>query len=278
MSDETVPIFVVGSGRSGTRMIFKLLSGIPEIEIYHEYLCTHIQQASALYYMQLIDEDKIKERIKELHGAAIYYSEARYWMDCSNKLSWIIEPLFELFPQAKFVNLTRDGRKVASSYFHKLGAEMYDDDSVRIMLNWLSNRDSVPLPPPEKKYWWNIPQKEQPFAEDFPKFSRFQRCCYQWREANRVIIESLKKIPKEQQLLVKFENLTTNKDVLKRFLQFFEVEYEEHFLESLQTPRNVFFPMDFNLTDTQLRQFNEIAADMMEELGYADKEEYSVKY
>ncbi|MHA1360795.1 MAG: sulfotransferase family protein [Candidatus Helarchaeota archaeon] len=278
MSSETIPIFVVGSGRSGTRMIFKLLSGIPEIEIYHEYLCTHIQQVSAMYYMQLIEKKEAKQKIMELHGAAIHYSEAKYWVDCSNKLSWIIEPLFELFQQAKFVNLIRDGRKVTSSFYNKLGAEMYDDKSVKIMQYWLSNRDSAPMPPPEKKYWWNIPQKGQPFAKEFTKFNRFQRCCYQWREANRVILESFKKIPEKQQLLVKLEELTTNRDVLKRFLDFFEIEYKEHFFEYLQIPQNVFFPMDFKLTDNQLKQFNKIAHDMMETLGYADKEEYRVKY
>ena len=278
MSKETIPIFVVGSGRSGTRTIFKLLSGIPKIEIYHEYLCTHIQQVSAMYYMQLIDKDEVKQKIKKLHGSAIYYTKAKYWVDCSNKLSWIIEPLFELFPQAKFVNLVRDGRKVASSFFHKLGTEMYDDDSVRIMQDWLSHRNSAYIPPPEKKYWWNIPQKGQLFAEDFPKFNRFQRCCYQWREANRVIIDSLKKIPKNQQLLVKLEELTTHKDVLKRFLEFFVVEYGNHFFEFLQTPQNVFFPMDFKLTDKQTKQFNQIAGDMMNRLGYANKEEYIVDY
>lgn len=278
MSQKTIPIFVLGSGRSGTRTIFKLLSGIPHIEIYHEYLCTHIQQVAALYFMQLLNPEKVKEKIKELHGAAIYYSDAVYWVDCSNKLSWIIEPLYQLFPKAKFINIIRDGRKVANSFFHKLGAEMYDDESVKVMQIWLDNRDSVPMPPPEKKYWWNIPLKGNPFAEEFQRFDRFQRCCYHWRESNRVIRESLKKIPQDQQLTVKLEELTVQKDILKKFLAFFDVEYEDHFFEFLQTPQNVFFPMDFKLTDIQLKQFYEIASDMMEELGYSDREEYVVKY
>lgn len=61
MSTETIPIFVVGSGRSGTRAIYKLLSGTEGIEIYHEYVCTHIQQYAALYYMRLISKEEVKQ-------------------------------------------------------------------------------------------------------------------------------------------------------------------------------------------------------------------------
>lgn len=46
----------------------------------------------------------------------------------------------------------------------------------------------------------------------------------------------------------------------------------------MQTPQNVIFPMDFKLTKEQVSQFNEIAGDMMQLLGYAGTEEYSVKY
>jgi len=47
-------------------------------------------------------------------------------------LSWLIPDLAALFPDAKFVHLVRDGRKVAGSYFRKLGAECYDDRSTHV--------------------------------------------------------------------------------------------------------------------------------------------------
>jgi hypothetical protein len=278
MSTATVPIFVVGSGRSGTRTIYKLLSGIPGIEIYHEFVCTHVQPLAALYFMNRISKDALKRELMNLHGSAINYSQDDRWVDCSNKLSWIIEPLYELFPKAKFIHLVRDGRKVANSFFHKLNDEMYDDRSVQILQDWLSNKNGLLMPPPEKKYWWNIPQQGQPFAEEFPRFDQFQRACYQWREANRVILESLKNVHKDQQLFVRLEDLIQDRNVLKDLLAFFGLEYEEHFYEYLQTPQNVIFPMDFRLTEAQKQQFKEIAWDMMEQLGYAEREEYVVEY
>ncbi|HNA90592.1 MAG TPA: sulfotransferase [Anaerolineales bacterium] len=278
MSESTIPVFVVGSGRSGTRTIFKLLSGIQHVEIHHEFVCTHIQKVAAQHFMGITGRDEAKREIMELHGSAIHYSKSKIWTDCSNKLSWLIGPLYDLFPNARFIHLARDGRKVASSYFHKLNDEMYDDESVAIMRDWLLDREHKPVPPPEKKYWWNIPQPGQPFAEEFPKFDQFQRACYQWREANRVIWESLKNIPAEQKMFVKLEDLVSSKSALETFLGFFEVGYEDHYAEYLKTPQNVIFPMDFMLTDEQNAQFKEIALDVMQLLGYSNMEEYTVDY
>jgi hypothetical protein len=278
MAIDTTPIFVLGSGRSGTRAIFKLLSGIPAIEIHHEYCCTHIQPAAAQYFMGLIDRPAILRIIRDLHGAAVHYTAAAEWMDCSNKLSWIIGPLAEVFPNARFVHLTRDGRKVTASFYHKLAPEIYDDVSVAALQAWLAGH-GVPKPPPEKKYWWNVPRPGQPFFEEFPSFNQFQRICYHWREVVRVIREGFREIPPERQLTLKLEDLTTDRAVLGHFLDFVNVPYEEHYFEALQRPQNVFFPMDFKLTENEVEQFKAITGDTMEQLGYdIHSEIYEVKY
>ena len=278
MSKTTIPIFIVGSGRSGTRMMYKLLSGIPHIEIYHEFVCTHIQPLAAKYFMGLINKEELKKEILRLHGSAIHYSEAKYWVDSSNKLSWIIGPLYDMFPNAKFIHIMRDGRRVVSSFYHKLSSEIYDDTSVKIMTDWLNNPDKLPEPPPEKKYWWNIPQKGQPFYKDFPSFNQFERICYHWTEVIRVINKAFKNIPKKQKFEIKLEDLVSNKNALKRFLTFFEVEYKEHFFEYLKRPQNVFFPMNFDLTMDELKSFNKIAGETLRMLGYKEKKAYIVNY
>ena len=278
MSVDTAPVFVIGSGRSGTEMVRKLLSQVPGIEIHHEYLCTHIQKAACLYSMGRMDANELKEVVLRLHGRAIHYTEAVTWVDCSNKLSWLIGPLCELFPRAKFVNLLRDGRKVVSSFYHKLANEIYDDKSVRTLQAWLASGDAVPVPPPEKKYWWNIPQAGQPFAEQFERFDQFQRICYHWCEVNRVILDSLRGVHAGKQLTVKLEDLVADTATLERFLCFFGVAYDGRFFDMLQRPHNVVFPRDFLLSDAQLAAFSSIAGEMMYRLGYSSEREYQVSY
>ncbi|MGH8046033.1 MAG: sulfotransferase [Chthoniobacterales bacterium] len=278
MEKHTQPVFFIGSGRSGTRMIFKLLAGQPDVEVYHEFACTHIQPVAALYAMGRITATEAAEKFKALHGAEIHYSQAKYWMDCSNKLSWIIEPILSVLPHAKFVLVVRDGRKVSSSYFHKLPDEMYDDRSVAILDAWLKEPDRHPMPPPEKKYWWNIPQAGQPFAGEFPGFDHFQRCCYQWRESNRIVLEAFEKLPAAQAATFKLEDMATDPAALRRMIEFTGIPYEESFFDLMQTPQNVIFPMDFQLSEEQTAQFYRIAGDIQTRLGYETASEYQMKY
>lgn len=278
MSENTVPVFIIGTGRNGTRSMFKMLSGVDDVDVYHEFVCTHIQKLAALYYMGVIDKDETKRQIMELHGSAIVYSDAKLWIDSSNKLTWLVEPLAELFPEARFLLMVRDGRKVSGSFYYKLSEEIYDDRSTGILTRWLSSRTATPVPPPEKKYWWNIPQLGQPFHVEFPTFDQFQRICYHWQECNRFALHVLEKIPAAQRMIIKLEDVVANVDILKSTLAFIGTEYDDNYPTFLETPQNVFFPMDFKLTSEQLEQFDAICAPMMKTLGYEGKPVYDVKY
>ena len=95
-------------------MISKFLAGVSIIEAYHEYLSNHTQQLSAMYYMRIISKEEVEEELAKLYGSAIYCSSTNHWVVASHKLSWLIRPPFELFPEAKFVNIAWNGRKVVS--------------------------------------------------------------------------------------------------------------------------------------------------------------------
>ena len=100
----------------------------------------------------------------------------------------------------------RDGRKVASSYFHKLGNECYDDRSTEILAR-LPGGSRRPAPPPEKKYWWPQPKSGEPWAKEFPRFNQFQRIAWHWSEINRVILRDLKDIPEHRRMFIQLEEL-----------------------------------------------------------------------
>ena len=72
------PVFIVGTGRSGSRSIFRMLSGSENLEIHHEYCCTNIQKYSALYHMGLISEEEIINQINKIYKPAVKYSEAQF--------------------------------------------------------------------------------------------------------------------------------------------------------------------------------------------------------
>lgn len=270
------PIFIVSSGRSGTAMLHKALAAKPDVAMHHEYAVAITQPLAVRRYLGLIDEAACGRVIAETFGAAIAHSTARVWGDSSNKLSWLIPDLAAQFADARFVHLVRDGRKVAGSYFHKLGAENYDDRSNAILQ---AHYDGTgPAPPPEKPYWWPVPRRGDALAGAFRGFDQFQRICWHWTEVNRVILESLAALPKERTLFTRLEDMVQAPEKVEELMNFLGLPYQPEDHAAFQRPHNVNRPRDQLLTPHQRAQFESIAAPMMARLGYGRRAEYVVNY
>lgn len=265
--DVTQPAFVIGSGRSGTRAMYKALLGLHGVEVHHEFACLEVQRLAAERYMGTTNDTAVQEGIQDLYGSAVFWSPADTWIDCSNKATWLVRELQERFPNARFLNLIRDGRKVSLSYFKKLNDEMYDDYSVNVMNAWLGDQ-SLPKPPLEKRFWWNIPQPGQPFHDEFSTFSHFERAVYHWVNSNQFARESLETLDPDSSMTVKLEELVTSIELQEQVCEFLRVPYSKSLSDSLSSPKNVIVPIDFVLTSDQRSQFEAIASEEMRNLGY----------
>jgi hypothetical protein len=274
----TQPFFIVSSGRSGTAMLQKVLALGSDVEVHHEYMIHIIQPLAIRRYMGWAEANETLAVLDQTHGAAIHYSEAAHWGDSSNKLSWLIPDLAELFPRAKFVHLARDGRKVASSYFHKLAAECYDDLSSRLMMAYAADPSRRRAPPPEKKYWWPLPSPEDPWAEAFRAFDRFARITWHWAEINRVILESLAPLAPERSLFVRLEDLQAQPRAVERMIDFLGADFRDEHASLFARPHNVNRPEDRLLEPRQAAIFEQVAGAMMKRLGYAERAEYVMNY
>ena len=278
MAETTQPFFIVSSGRSGTAMMERLFAVFPQVDMHHEYMVHHVQPVACGYRMGVLDEQQTIDVLRLTHVAAVHYSTAPFWGDSSNKLSWLIPQLNELFPTARFVHLVRDGRKVASSYFHKLGTECYDDASTATLQAFYDADGELPAPPPEKKYWWPLPRRDDPMADTFRSFDQFERIAYHWAEINRVIMRDLDAVPWERKHRVRLEDLVTHGQERQRLLNFLRLPWDDRVASLLARPHNVNRPEDFPLRPKQTEQFWQIAGDAMREFGYHERPEYRVAY
>jgi Sulfotransferase family len=224
-------------------------------------------------YRGLATRAETTQILCETHASAIHYSQAGHWGDSSNKLSWMIPELAALLPEAKFVHLVRDGRKVAGSYYRKLFAECYDDRSTGILQAHLDDPARNPAPPLEKKYWWPIPDDPQ-----FRSFDQFSRIAWHWAEVNRVISESLAALPAERKHFARLEDLYVSPGGVKGLFHFLNLPYRDEHFAMFARPHNVNRPEDELLTPTQATRFAALAGTMMAKLGYADTPEYVVNY
>ena len=275
MRYNTKPIFIVGSGRCGTRSLYKIFNKIENVTAYHEYLCEIVQKEACKKMMGLkTPKDSIKF-IKKYFKSAIIYEEKKFWIDCSNKLSWFIPELKKVFPNCKFIYLVRDGRKVSSSFFNKLNPEIYNDGAVEILEKWMSGKNKIE-PPAEKPYWWILPQYYTA-GKELNGYDQFQKICWHWKTINNYILNSFKKLEDKDYLTVKLEDLVRKKNTQKNLFKFIGIKFENKFSQMLSRPENVFVPYDFKLNKIQKIQFNAICNNMMSKLDYRGKE-YDVKY
>jgi len=278
LSDVTQPFFVVSSGRSGTAMLHKALSAEQGVEMHHEYMVQITQRLAVRRYLELADPAEVLKTLHETHVAAVGFSEAGHWGDSSNKLSWLIPELAEALPSAKFVHLVRDGRKVAGSYFRKLGEECYDDRSTRIFQAHYDDPKHAPAPPPEKKYWWPVPRKGDAAARPFRAFGQFERICWHWAEINRVILNALARLPAQRQMFFRLEDLHEKPAEVKRLYDFLDLPFRDAAFAPFARPHNVNRPEDRLLEADERARFEAIAGGMMERLGYAESAEYVMNY
>jgi hypothetical protein len=274
----SAPVFIVSSGRSGTAMLVKALSSAQGVTMEHEYMVHLVQPLAVRRYQGLVEAKDAQDLLATTHGAAVLYAETPLWGDSSNKLSWLIPDLAALFPDARFVHLVRDGRKVASSYFHKLAAECYDERSTEILAAHLADPRRVPAPPPEKKYWWPQPRAGAPFAEEFGEFDQFQRICWHWAEINRVILRDLAQVADDRRLFLRLEDLRSDPSLVRKLFRFLDLRYRDEHFGIFARPHNVNRPQDTMLTTVQRASFRRLAGDMLQELGYAVRAEYAVSY
>ena len=259
-------------------MLHKALSAVSGVEMHHEYMVQITQPLAVRRYLDLIGASDALRAVEQIYSGAIRYSDTAHWGDSSNKLSWLIPELAALFPKARFVHLVRDGRKVAGSYFHKLGRECYDDRSTAILQAHYDDPIAHPAPPPEKKYWWPLPRHGTADAAAFRAFSQFERICWHWAEVNRLVLEELSRLPAERTLFVRLEELRAAPSEVRNLYEFLNLPYRDEAYGAFVRPHNVNKPEDRLLDPTQRAQFEVIAGDMLARLGYADRAEYLVSY
>jgi hypothetical protein len=228
--------------------------------------------------MGILDEASVLDVLRLTHASAVHYCSAPMWGDASNKLSWLIPLLDRLFPTARYVHLVRDGRKVASSFFHKLGAECYDDASTQILQAFYDAEGALPAPPPEKKFWWPLPRHGEATARPFRAFSQFERIAWHWAEINRVITRDLAAIPEERRHFVRLEDLVTRAHSRQQLLNFLGLPWDNRVAALLMRPHNVNRPEDYPLSPKQTEQFWLLAGDTMRQFGYHERPEYRVAY
>lgn len=131
------PVFIIGCGRSGTSMLTKLLRNHQDICSYSEaneiwdpegypWYRSQLDRSpiwyDAISYTNVWRQyfgDKYKKELKGIFGCYQYISKKKVFLNKSPMNTFRIPDILEIFPDAKFIHIIRDGRPVAYSWAKK---------------------------------------------------------------------------------------------------------------------------------------------------------------
>ncbi len=189
------PVFILGCPRSGTTFLGNVLGTLPGGSYYFE-------PQAMKYFTRLIHEGKVTQaQVRRFYqwGARALLTMApgngKRFIEKNPKHTWVAEALLEVFPDAQFVILTRDGRDVALSLKEK---PWHLAESSQLNRREPGGYRYGPYP-----HFYIEPERRG----EYEQTSDLHRCIWIWRQYAEEVERLRKVIPEKNQFHLTYEDL-----------------------------------------------------------------------
>lgn len=258
------PFFIIGSGRSGTTLLFRTLASHKEIsaypseanELWHPQLypwwaSKHKSNVPPIWLdaqeftsLSLSLRSRARTRaIRSAFGLWQFVTGGKVFLNKSAMVTFMLPYIAREFPDAQYIHIIRDGRAVASSYAIKQFRTI--QKHVEIF-------------------------EEQGIA--FPIGEVLRKCAVSWR----VHIEEIEKRKRESLLVrgdnlyeLRYESLCENPEgELKKILHYMGVSEGGFAKVDYSKFKNMNFKYKNNLSEDEIHSITEIMKPVLAEKGY----------
>jgi len=190
--------FVLSSGRSGSQTIASTLDG------YGNCVCTHHREPELVieatqYYYGEYSENEIA---KVLSDTRTKDSQNKIYGDVNLQYSLIMPIIEQVFPDAKYIWLIRDGRDVVSSMYYR---RWYDPEDLKVPDEW-------------KKARLHGDRTGDFSTSEWQAMSRFAKCCWLWKKYNLIIESHLRRLDQKRWMGVRLDRLKVTLPNIAKFL------------------------------------------------------------
>ncbi|MEP2770531.1 MAG: sulfotransferase [Fulvivirga sp.] len=182
-------IFVIGSGRSGTHLIGRIIGSHQDVDPYIEDERTFT--LSTKIATQQVERGKIKKLIKNYKNL-FNKSKSPAILEKSHPNIWFVEELLAAFPEAKFVGIYRDVYSTVSSMLQHEGVS-----------NWFNL-----LPLNVSNPFLGISNKNK---EVYASLSIEQKSALRWESHKVRLLDLAKKLPSNV-MVMNYNDLLLNQD------------------------------------------------------------------
>ncbi|HLC17243.1 MAG TPA: sulfotransferase [Thermodesulfovibrionia bacterium] len=194
-------VFVLSTGRTGTKTLANLLSLSPDIAAFHEPV-PKLVKASFDAFMQA---DK---SLAEHWGSLVMYARDDYifnanlhgklYIETNNRLTYLASALARAFPDSRFIHLHRNPFEVIYSALRRQWYENHPWDFARIM-----------------------PRQGDPFAESWNTMTALEKNAWYWAKVNELIIAFFQSLPDWRKFTLPSELLfKTDKQTIDALFEF----------------------------------------------------------
>lgn len=283
MPSQLPPVFIFGSGRSGTTLLFELLRRHPEVawvsrltdrfpalpplalasrsRLLRRFRPFQPSTDSINWYRHcgvtvemlrhkgasLTEDDvtpSIRKRLRRAADAQVRWMGGRRFMNKSTMNTMRIRMIHDVFPEARFVHIIRNGYAVASSL---------------VRVRWW----------PDADIWWlgTTPRRWEAEGGD-----PYELAARNWRRQVTEILDNQSAIPAAQFLECRYEDLIAGtRPLLRRIAAFCDMEWSDRYERALDEVPVVARNTDKwreQLDDHAKRVVTEEAGDLIARLGY----------
>jgi hypothetical protein len=193
------PVFILSTGRAGTRLLHHLLLLSKHAYSLHQPR-PELIRVSKLAYESISEIPEIFEEVfrtarEELMLEAVKFN--KIFIETNNRITFFAPIITKVFPQAVFIHLVRHpGDFVRSGVRRKWYSGSHEHDLGRI----------IPRSGQDKDRW--------------SKMSKIEKIGWLWNETNQFIDEFRKTISPEKFIFVQSENLFNDKTICEEIYRF----------------------------------------------------------
>ena len=263
------PIFIVGAPCSGTNIFYRTFAKHPELawisnitkkipsslwltrcimlfrNDHRPTEANNVWQKFAINDDESLDREDVTAAARKyfntvLHNNLQIFNKPRFVNKCPGN-SVRIEFLKEVFPDAIFIHILRDGRAAAYSILRA------------------RQRHSG-------EYWSVKP----PGWQDLLKLPLVEACALQWKKTVMAVLQSAEKIPPEQFMEVRYEEFVARPSkILEQVAEKCDLVWQDDLLQAITAGMdNRNFKWQTEMRDADKNTLNVLLCDFLNQLGY----------